>query len=345
MRMAPDPAVKAPQDLTIEVADGRGRTVRTAVSAVSAALRPLPGSDNTPRLPRTLLRTVRLPLSRLTGLNLRDIRSITLHPRTAEGSTYLADVMFVRPPSRQPMVRTLPAVSLEGAPTMPEGNAGVTYAMFTAVLSRPSVVPVSVLVTAVPEIPAFNDPYWHSRTTVVPRYARRLTVPAGRTRVPVRIPVHGNPRNGLWTPFTVALSAPHDAVLGQSVVRGGTVLEDDPEPTASVENVRVREGQPIRIPVRLSAASDLGLRVIAHVTDGTAKEGSDFVVPIDDPFFDGHLLDIPPMVDRAFFEFTGVQDRVKERTESFTVDITVDEESQGTVGKPSRATITIVDDD
>ena len=62
-RAAPDPAGAPKTDLSVRVVDGHGRAAAVPVSAVSDALVRMPGNNDI-GLPKNLLRTVRIPVSR-----------------------------------------------------------------------------------------------------------------------------------------------------------------------------------------------------------------------------------------------------------------------------------------
>src|SRR5437764_1369071 len=68
-----------------------------------------------------------------------------------------------------------------------------------------------------------------------------LTVPAGSTSGTIAVPVVGDALNEADETFTVTLSALVNAALGTSVGTG-TITNDDPLPSLSINDVRQAEG-------------------------------------------------------------------------------------------------------
>jgi hypothetical protein len=86
-----------PQDFSVELADGGGKTASVVVSSVSGALYFPPGVNSSVGVaPRLALNQVRIPLSAFSGISLQDVRSIVFKfDRTRRGSLLLSDLTFV----------------------------------------------------------------------------------------------------------------------------------------------------------------------------------------------------------------------------------------------------------
>ena len=338
MRMSPDPAVPERMDLTIRVSDGAGNAARVPVSEVSDALRPLPGAA-TGRLPHTQLRTVRVPLARLAGVDLTNVRTVDLlTDRTPTGAAYLADVAFVRAAAGNSGPVGLPRLTLSGQPRLVEGAQGTTSrARFFATLSAPSAEPVTATFSAMANkgelVPIAGE------STVVERLVRRVVIPAGQTRVPVAVPVLGNDRYGLRVGISVGLTHADGAVLDKTW-GSGLVLDDDPKPSIRIGRAEATEDSGVlRFPVRLSAASDLGADLTVRLDPGTARRGTDYDI--------GRLQTaygfVPVGRTRSHVKVRLVDDAVAEHTETFTATV-IDRFNAKPAG-PDTVTGTILDDD
>lgn len=82
-----------PVDLTVRLSDGAGHVADAAVSAYSRALAYPPGK--TAVLPKSVLSTVRVPLSAFSGVDMADVRSVQLlFNRAAKGAVLVSDLAF-----------------------------------------------------------------------------------------------------------------------------------------------------------------------------------------------------------------------------------------------------------
>jgi Calx-beta domain len=328
-RAAVDPKFAGTPDLTVRVIDGRGKTADVPVSAVSDALKHLPGGAE--GLPKTLLRTVRIPLTRLAGVHLRDIRAIELRTnRTATGSVLVSDVSFARPSLGRSAPSGLPRLAVNDV-QVAEGNTGKRSAQFTVTLSRRSRLPV----TAYIEKTIGGD-------TGVGDLARKLQFAPGQTSQAVSVPITPNDRDGEDQHFQLAISVPHDAVIGDGF-GAGVVVDDDPTPTVTVGGAVAVEGaRKIRFPIRLSHASDNFVSVDGKLRGGTATLGKDFRAQFDDgrgaPEVDVHGY-VEFGRTQGWLEVVVLDDRVKEGTETFTVTITEVHHSILTGGRTVTGTI------
>jgi dienelactone hydrolase len=339
--IAPDPSVPGQQDLTVRVVDGGGRSVDVAVSTVSDALRPLPGGYE--GLPRVQLRTVRIPMDRLAGIERRDVRAVELvADRQPKGAVFVGDIAFTRSrPGRSGPAR-LPELSLTGSPLVPEGAEGqTTAARFTVHLSRPSRRAVSFEWSAEIDT-ARRDDVRTDQSVVLSRTTRRVRIPAGRTSKVVEVAVRGNDRDGFDRWFTAGISAPRGALLGAD---GGTgrVLDDDDAPTATVGPASASEGDGLlRFPIQLSAPSDHDVFVDGYVHDGTALRGSDWEVEGGPGYAQLIGAVLRPGTTSAEADLLVIDDHVAEPTETLTFEPGGD---NAEVVSPTPVVGTIVDDD
>ncbi|GAA1588969.1 MULTISPECIES: Calx-beta domain-containing protein [Kribbella] len=334
-RAAPDPAGKPTTDLTVGVVDGLGRAAAVPVSTVSDALVRMPGANGN-GLPKNLLRTVRIPLTSLKGVDLSDVRSVELRTdRVATGSAYVSDLSFSSPGLglSAPAV-LLPKVSASNV-TVKEGNKGTHNVDFWVRLSRPSLRPVTVYAET-------NGELGESVSEV----ARRLVFKPGQVRQKVTVPITANTRDSYDLPFSLVLSAPHNALLNESFGHG-LVLDDDPTPKLTLGNVKtVEKAGVVDFPVRLSAPSDKYITFSGVLKDGTAVIRKDYASVNDDATrpavraIDGY---VEPGTTTGELQVKILDDKVKEPAETFSAVIgTVD----GAVLKvPTTLTVTITDND
>jgi hypothetical protein len=315
-RTAPDPAYQGNQDLTVRVIDGKGKVADVPVSAVSDALRPLPGGDG--GLPKTMLRNVRIPLTRLAGIDLRDVRAVELRTnRSAAGGAIVSDLAFARGALGTPGPSDAPRLSVTDV-KVAEGNSGQRSAVFEVRMSRPAPGPVTVYAEKSAEL-----------QLVTGDVVRKLVFAPGQTVHQVSVPITPNDRDGDDDHFQLVLSVPHDAVLVDNF-GDGLVTDDDPTPTLSIGSAVAVEGprKTVRFPVTLSHPSDKYVFVTVSLTSGTATLGKDFRSPWDDGEgapeneADGGL---DPRRTQGWIEVRVVDDKTKENTETFTARVkTVD---------------------
>jgi hypothetical protein len=335
-RASPDPAAAARTDLTVRVVDGHGRAVAVPVSSLSDALVRLPGS-NSSGLPKTLLRTVRVPIASLRKLDLRDIRAVELRTdRVASGSVFISDLSFAEAGIGHSAPVRLPSVSTSSV-KVKEGNSGTRNLDFWVTMSRPSSVPVTVYAETIGDVGSAN---------VLGQVHRHVVFAPGRTRIKVTVPVKANARDGYDLVFALLLSVPQQAIVGDSF-GDGLVLDDDPTPTLTVGDAVAVEGSKVlKFPVKLSAASDKWVGISGGLHSGTAKLVTDFVSEVDDgqpPFeLDAYGYPDPGQVT-GWMTVNLVNDKTREPTEKFTVKLGVVQEAVLT--GPTTVTGTITDDD
>ncbi len=218
VRMSPDEHVPDEEvgrrtggDLSLGVVDGAGRSVDVPVAELSAAQRPFPGGD--PALGKRWLRTVRLPVSRLRGLDLSDVRQVRVTARSGSGGVLVSDVAFSRsalgsgPSTGGTATGRLPVVGLTGATLVRSRSR--TVLRVTVGLSAPSTRTVRV---AVQVLPAYALPLVAT--------ARTLALSPGATRATTEFSLSGTPGDpDEYGDGQVVLADQRDSVLGTHVAR------------------------------------------------------------------------------------------------------------------------------
>lgn len=157
--------------------------------------------------------------------------------------------------------------------TVNEGNAGTTNFTFTVSLSAP----------AGPGGVSFNIATANgSATAGVDYVAQSLTgqtIPTGSSTYTLTVQVNGDTANEPTETFFVNVTGVTNAVVvdGQGV---GTITNDDPLPSMSIDDVSVVEGNAGTVSavftVTLSAASGQTATVLYATADGTATQPADY---------------------------------------------------------------------
>jgi dienelactone hydrolase len=211
-RAALDENVKTSADLTVGVVDGRGRSKSVLVSSVSSALTPFLGT--TSPLPKTWLRTVRIPTTSLTGVDLRDVREIRLTGAGTAGGAYLGDLAFSTSKVGETDLADLPQVSVQDL-TVPEGD-GPGAATMTLTLSERSKVPVTVNVQSITS----------GAAPVITQLAEQVVIPAKRTSATFQVPLAGDTTPAAAAQsYQVVASVPTNATIGDGFTR--LIVTDD----------------------------------------------------------------------------------------------------------------------
>jgi hypothetical protein len=137
----------------------------------------------------------------------------------------------------------------------------------------------------------------------------------------------------------LALSSPTNAVLGTQATATLTILDDDGQPTVAfgAASYSASEGSgQASITVRLSHLSASAVSVGYGTSDGTAVAGVDYQAATG-------TLTFAPGVTEQSFSVTIIDDLLDEENE--TLGLALSAPSNATLGTPSSATLTIVDDD
>ena len=153
-----------------------------------------------------------------------------------------------------------------------EGNIGSIIATFTISLSSASGVPVSVTVDTA-DVTATAGADYTALTSVT------VTIPAGQTSATVNVPVLADLFDEPTETYNVNLSDPVGATISDGT-GVGTILDNDPTPTLSINDVTTTEGNIGSIiatfTISLSAASGNTVTVTVNTADVTATAGADY---------------------------------------------------------------------
>ncbi len=165
---------------------------------------------------------------------------------------------------------TQPSISINDM-AVPEGNAGTTSATFTVTLSSSSTDTVTVQYATANGTATAGSDYVTASGTV--------TFTPGDVSEPVSITVNGDTTFEPNETFNVNLSGTANATIADN--QGvGTINNDDGQPTISINDVSVTEGNAATtsagFTVSLSNASSQTITVNYATTDGTATAGTDY---------------------------------------------------------------------
>jgi hypothetical protein len=190
-----------------------------------------------------------------------------------------------------------------------EGDGGTTTAVFTVTLSAASGRVVSVTYATADGTATAGTDYIGANGILV--------FAPGQTSRTLTVTVLGDTLDEPDETFTVNLSNAVNAAIadGQGV---GTILDDDPEPTLSISDTSVTEGNagPVSavFTVTLSAASGRVVSVTYATADGTATAGTDYIGA------NGILVFAPGQTSRTL-TVTVNGDTLDEPDETFTVNL------------------------
>jgi chitinase len=163
-----------------------------------------------------------------------------------------------------------PTISVSDASTI-EGDAGSTAMVFDVTLSHPTVTTVSVGYATSDGTATAGSDYLATSGT--------LTVTPGVTATTVSVAVLGDVLAEGNESFTLALSAPTNATLGDGEATG-MILDDEGDPFISVSDASTAEGDvgstKMVFDVTLSHAAMVTVTVGYATSDGTATAGSDY---------------------------------------------------------------------
>jgi uncharacterized repeat protein (TIGR01451 family) len=224
---------------------------------------------------------------------------------------------------------TAPAVSVSDA-TVAEGDSGVTNAVFTVLLSAPTVVTQEVAFATVSGSALAGEDFIATNGTLV-------FLP-GQTSQVVVVSVLGDVLFELNETFTLELSAPVNATLADA--QGiGTILNDDALPALAIADVTLAEGNTgtnwFLFEVSLTPASGAGASVNFTTTNGTAAAGADYVAT------NGTLV-FAPGVTQQVIAVAVRGDVTNELDETFFVNLT---SPVNATNLDAQATGTVLNDD
>ena len=103
----------------------------------------------------------------------------------------------------------------------------------------------------------------------------QLTIPAGATTASFTVKSAEDALDEPDETVNVTLSSPSGATIGDGAALG-TIVDDDASPTVSIAAASAAEGNPVRLPVTLSAPSGREVTVRLTTADGTAVAPGDY---------------------------------------------------------------------
>ena len=184
----------------------------------------------------------------------------------SDGNDYLASSATV-------VQQVQPAISINDV-TVAEGNAGTSAAVFSIVVSTPSSDTITVVYSTADGTAKAGSDYAAATGTV--------SFAPGETAKTIAVSVNGDVINEPDEIFSVDLTNAVNATIAdpQGI---GTITNDDPVPSISINDVTVREPDhrgttaSAVFTVRLSNPSQQTVLVQFATADGTATAGSDYV--------------------------------------------------------------------
>jgi glucose/arabinose dehydrogenase len=198
-----------------------------------------------------------------------------------------------------------------------EGNAGTATAAFTVSLSSSSSQTITVNYATTDNTATAGSDYVTAGGTV--------TFTPGQTSQPLNVTVNGDTTFEPTETFNVTLSVPANATIADNL-GVGTITNDDGQPTISINDVAVTEGNggtsTATFTVSLSNASSQAITVNYATTNGTATAGSDYVTA-------GGTVTFTPGQSTQPVAVTINGDVLNEANETFNVNLS----------SPSNATI------
>ena len=199
----------------------------------------------------------------------------------------------------------VPTLSIDDV-SVTEGDAGTTNATFIATLSAASEKTITVDYDTTGGTASSGDDYTATSNT--------LTIAPGTTTGTINVPILGDTMYEPDETITVTLSNPTNVtMLDDSALC--SIFNDDPEPTVSINDVQVDEGNsgttPMLFTVSLSNPSYLTVTVALATSDGTAIAGDDYGA-------DTRQVTFLSGTDTATVQIDAYGDRDIETDETFT---------------------------
>ncbi len=226
-------------------------------------------------------------------------------------------------------VKLLPQITILDASSA-EGNVGAGTVGFPLQLSYPMAMPV--------QVEYFLSAGSADWLTGDIDYTNAFAVfPPGATNISINVNIRGDLNFEMDESFTIHLRSPSNAILSRAQATG-TILNDDPIPTAIVSDAQSNERASVftvPVPVILSGASIHPVTVRFSTADGTALVSADY-------FSKQGELSFPPGVTTQFVHVPIRGDLVIEPDETFF--LTLRSASNATTGQ-ARAAVTLINDD
>lgn len=198
----------------------------------------------------------------------------------------------------------LPSVSI-AATSVTEGNTGTAPANFPLTLSASINRDVTLTYSVT-----------HGTTSAadfgggVPQ----ATIPAGNLTGNLAVPINGEQVHELNEIFTVTLTTSLNAFVNIGQAQG-TIVNDDPIPSVSIEDSLMVEGSTIFFNVTLTNPSFQQISLTAATMNQTAAAGSDYISK-------SSTVNIPAGQIGATFSVLTLSDAVSEPHETFLVNLT-----------------------
>lgn len=223
----------------------------------------------------------------------------------------------------------LPALSVSDV-TVTEGNSGSANATFAVGLSALSGQVVTVNYASADATATSGQDYTATSGTV--------TFAPGTTSQSIAVPVVGDLVPEATETFMITLTGAANATIARPQAMG-TILDNDPLPALSIDDVSVTEGNVgttnALFTVSLSAPSTQAITVAYGMANGTALTPGDYTAAAGTLTFD-------PGVTSQAINVPVVGDSLNEANETFTVNLTL---PTNAVIVKSQATGTILNDD
>ncbi len=203
----------------------------------------------------------------------------------------------------------VPTVSIDSV-TVDEGD----NAVFTVSLTNPSSEDITVTFTVDDATAVVTDDYTVPATLTV-------TIPAGDSSASITVATVEDTTNEPQETFEVNITNAEtdttNTTLTVTTDQGiGTINDDDPVPTVSIDSVTVDEGDNAVFTVSLTNPSSEDITVTFTVDDATAVVTDDYTVPAT------LTVTIPAGDSSASITVATVEDLIHEATETFEVNIT-----------------------
>jgi hypothetical protein len=232
------------------------------------------------------------------------------------------------------LLRQCPPLFSIGNAAQAEGNSGNTLVFFPLTLSSPSASNVTVhYKTQDGTATVADNDYAGVADTVV-------TIPAGNTTFNIAQSVIGDAKYEADETYSLVLSNPTGATLGTASVGTGTIINDDPAPSFSINNVSQNEGS-VSTSAFVFTVTKSGNTALNASVSFTTQDGTATLADNDYQFTSGTLNFAPTDTSRTITVLVN-GDTTAEPNETFTVHLS---NSVNAVIPVADGTGTIIDDD
>ena len=168
-----------------------------------------------------------------------------------------------------------------------------------------------------------------------------LTIMPGETTATVAVATEDDTLDEPDETFTLTLSSPSNATLGEATATG-TITDNDDPPTLGVADAAAIEGAPVEFTVTLSAAATDD--VTASWTASTIEGDEEKAAAADLESTTGSVT-VPKGETTATFTVATAEDALDENNETFTVALSSPSSNATLAADATTATGTITDDD